>query len=143
VDGNGCRSRRDERSDGDLSGQAEQDSRISICSYDDHGWLFQSERLSEQDTESATEALSEGPIRQEQVVCTGTPDHRYGTVVMGFGQDLGSVSVVWESDCDGERGVFFSGVVRELTPDVLYWALSPGWTGGVPDGVPLPDQLRQ
>ena len=34
------------------------------------------------------------------------------------------------------------GQVRELTPDVLYWALSPGWTGDGTD-VPLPPELRQ
>ena len=101
---------------------------MPICRYDADGWLVQSERLSEQDTESALAALSAAPIRQEQPACSGTPGQRYGTVVMGNGRDLGSVSVVWESDCAGERGVFFSGVVRELTPEVLYWALSPGWT---------------
>jgi hypothetical protein len=29
-----------------------------------------------------------------------------------------------------------------LTPDLLYWALSPGWSGAVPRGVPFPDRLR-
>jgi hypothetical protein len=31
---------------------------------------------------------------------------------------------------------------RELTPDVLYWALSPGFSGGFDGTVPLPKQLR-
>jgi hypothetical protein len=37
--------------------------------------------------------------------------------------------------------VTVDGDVRELTPDVLYWALSPGWSG---DGtnLPLPPELR-
>ena len=32
---------------------------------------------------------------------------------------------------------------RLLTSDVLYWALSPGWTGGVSGDIPLPKELRQ
>jgi hypothetical protein len=141
VDGSGCTPRFDQRSDADLGGQADRRSRMSICRYDPDGWLVQSERLSEQDTESATEALSAAPIRQGQSPCSGTPV-RHSTVVMGFGHDLGSVWVRWGSQCGGERGVFFSGVVRELTPDILFWALSPGWSGSVPDGVPMPDRLR-
>ena len=31
---------------------------------------------------------------------------------------------------------------RELTEDVLYWALSPGWSGAVSGDVPLPPHLR-
>ena len=29
-----------------------------------------------------------------------------------------------------------------LTADVLYWALSPGWSGTVPGDVSLPSELR-
>jgi len=38
--------------------------------------------------------------------------------------------------------VTVDGQVRELTADVVYWALSPGWSG---DGtnLPLPPELRQ
>ena len=39
--------------------------------------------------------------------------------------------------------VTVDGHVRELTSDVLYWALSPGWSGSVPDGVSLPSELRK
>jgi hypothetical protein len=31
---------------------------------------------------------------------------------------------------------------RRLTADVLYWALSPGWSGSFPAGVPVPERLR-
>ena len=31
---------------------------------------------------------------------------------------------------------------RIQTEDVLYWALSPGWSGSVPEGVALPSKLR-
>ena len=35
------------------------------------------------------------------------------------------------------------GPDRELTADVLYWALSPGWSGTVPGDVSLPSELRR
>jgi hypothetical protein len=36
-----------------------------------------------------------------------------------------------------------SGVdARMLDSTVLYWALSPGWSGSVPEGVSLPSELR-
>ena len=80
---------------------------MSVCRYDPDGWLVQSERLSPHDTESARDALSRAPMRQEQPACS-KPGERYGTVLMGNGDDLGSVWVVWESKCASRRGVFYS-----------------------------------
>ncbi len=97
--------------------------------------------LSEPDTESALAALAAAPM-QDQPPCS-KPDERYGYVMMGDWRVLGSVMVAWESKCASRRGAFFSGAVRELTPEILYWALSPGWTGSVSGDVPLPDRLRR
>jgi hypothetical protein len=36
-----------------------------------------------------------------------------------------------------------AGEDRLVTADVLYWALSPGWSGAVDDGIPLPEVLRR
>jgi hypothetical protein len=39
--------------------------------------------------------------------------------------------------------VFLDGDREKLlTADVLYWALSPGWSGAVGNDVPVPDRLR-
>ncbi len=70
------------------------------------------------------------------------PDEPLGKILTGSG-DLGSSRIVFESFCPPANGVFLSGVVRELTAEILYWALSPGWSGGVDGSVPLPDQLRR
>jgi hypothetical protein len=59
------------------------------------------------------------------------------------GSDLGSFRVSWAEECGDFRGVFGSGVHKQLTSDVLYWALSPGWSGEIPDGVPFPSVLRR
>jgi hypothetical protein len=39
--------------------------------------------------------------------------------------------------------VTVDGDVRELTPEVVLWALSPGWTGSLDAGIPLPVRLRE
>jgi hypothetical protein len=52
--------------------------------------------------------------------------------------------VVWEGAPCADRGVFIDARERrELTEEVMYWALSPGWSGGVDAGVPLPAALRR
>ena len=32
---------------------------------------------------------------------------------------------------------------HDLTADVLYWVLSPGWSGAVEGDVPMPTELRR
>ena len=54
-------------------------------------------------------------------------------------QDL-SAGVELSGNCPAVTGPGTEGAV---TADVLYWALSPGWTGGVDGNVPLPPELRQ
>ncbi len=42
-----------------------------------------------------------------------------------------------------DRGLLIGDDRRQLTSDVLYWALSPGWSGVVERWVPLPADLRE
>jgi hypothetical protein len=44
---------------------------------------------------------------------------------------------------DACHGFSWDGDEHDLTADVLYWVLSPGWSGGVEGEVPMPDMLRQ
>ena len=116
--------------------------RWSVCRYSGDGWLVQSELLTADQSGQLLAAVQDAPLRTTDVPCATDPE-RVGRVVVGDGSDLGSVALVFESFCPGENGVFMSGTVRELTADVLHWALSPGWSGGVDGSVPLPDEFRQ
>jgi hypothetical protein len=127
VDANGCPSY-----GGDAVTLA--DDAMTICRYDGIRQLEQSERLSGDDLEAAQAALAAAP----------PGDYSYcgkvhtSTVVMVAASWSASVDL----DCgrldliNGRRGF------RMLTPDVLYWALSPGWSGDG-TGLPLPKELRR
>lgn len=119
--------------------------RWSVCRYGADGWLRESELLSEADSATFLQAVTDAPLKeQNEPSCEGVAGAEpAGHVRAGSGGDVGSVSIVFESWCPPENGVFLSGAVRELTPDILYWAISPGWSGGVDGSVPLPDQLRR
>ena len=136
-DPNGCAVR-----DGTDVAQGDGD-RWSLCRYSGDGWLAQSELLSTDESQRFEAAVADAPLdagEGEPCADVGPPD---GRVAAGSGSDLGSISIVFESWCPSRNGIFLAGAVRELTPDVLYWALSPGWSGGVDGSVPLPDQLRR
>lgn len=114
---------------------------VSVCRYAADGWLEQSERLDAAGARAALRAVEQAPVRRGAGACP--PDSgRHPEVELVTGSHLGTVRVVWAAACAAGRGVFVDGVVRELTPDVLYWALSPGWSGAVDASVPLPDPLR-
>ena len=114
-----------------------------MCRYGPDGWLEQSDSCCRRRTARRPwEALAAAPLRQDHEGCPGHPD-RYPQVVFTGGTDLGSVRVVSDSECPEGHGVFFSGIVRELTEDVMFWALSPGWSGSVSGDVPLPEGLRR
>lgn len=117
-------------------------SRLSVCRYAADGWLERSERLSAADTASALAAVSNAPLADSSEPCPATPQ-RYPEVVLTQGSGLGSITVVWEAGCEAENGVFLSGVRRELTGDVLYWAIPPGWTGAVPTQLRMPLASRR
>ena len=109
---------------------------MAVCRYDRSGALEQSERLTGDEVEAALAALQqapagypagcpdEAPEQPEEVLLTAGSF----SAVAGFGGGCPSLMV------DGER--------RELTAEVLYWALSPGWQGSVDATTPLPPRLR-
>ena len=52
------------------------------------------------------------------------------------------VQVFYDAQCPAANGAIINGRRVELTEDILYWVLSPGWLGTVHRDVPLPDPLR-
>jgi hypothetical protein len=133
VDPNGC-SATDDGGPG-MAGEGE----VPVCRYDEEGRLVQSERLIGDDAIAAADAVRATPQEDGGNLCDN-PDTEY--VVMGVEGDRVEVQYAGNSTC-ADRGVFIEGVGHALTADVLYWALSPGWTGSVDEHVPLPDQLRR
>jgi hypothetical protein len=111
------------------------DDAMVVCRYDGIARLEQSERLTGSDLEAAEAALKAAPPARSYSYC-GKVDTT--SVLM--------VSASWTAHVDldcGRLDVLTDGPdFRTLTPDVLYWALSPGWTG---DGtnLPLPKELRR
>lgn len=139
VDPNGCPLGDDPTVTGDADS-------MSVCRYDgSRGILVQSERLVGDDVDAALAALDAAPETTYAPPCpepVGGPEQVTQYVVMLH--DGTRYSVAWEGEQCRDHGVFVD--VRErrtLTADVLYWALSPGWTGSVDGNVPLPDQLRR
>jgi hypothetical protein len=112
------------------------DGAVSVCRYDDTGLLEQSEALVGQHAGDAVRALQAAP---EPTACadSSTGSQPHGVVLLRAAGTTARVDLV--PDCPR---VTVDGDVRELTPDVLYWALSPGWTGDA-TGLPLPAELRQ
>jgi hypothetical protein len=112
------------------------DGAVSVCRYDDTGLLEQSEALVGQDAGDAVRALQAAPAPTTCAdASAGSQPH--GVVLLRAAGTSARVDLV--PACPR---VTVDGDVRELTPDVLYWALSPGWTGDA-TGLPLPPQLRQ
>jgi hypothetical protein len=131
-DANGCTSQRGEAPPGDVPEGA-----MTVCRYGEDGLLEQSELLTGEDTDRAVAALGAAPTAPDGPGCAPdatavAPLVRLRTADIHANVDLGG-------DCPTVHGL---GPDRELTPDVLYWALSPGWSGSFPDGVPVPKELR-
>ena len=104
---------------------------MTVCRYDDAGLLEQSELLSGADLKSAELALWAAPA-ETATDCDALP-----------AQTIRLASVAEDAGIDLSCGTLtVHGEARRLTADVLYWALSPGWSGSVPDGVSLPSELR-
>jgi hypothetical protein len=110
---------------------------LSVCRYDGTGALEQSEALFGEDAGKAVTALQAAP---DPGACADTSkgSQPHEVVVMKAAGVSARVDLV-----DGCPRVTVDGKVRELTADVVYWALSPGWSGEVPAGVPLPPELRR
>lgn len=117
---------------------------MSICRYTADGWLEQSERLSAADTAKAVTALNTAPdgTKPLRTYCQPEPDDP-GTVITMNSSDY-AAEVVLDKPCTLNTS-FRSEVdgYRKLTRDVMFWALSPGWSGSLAPGVPKPEPLRQ
>ena len=125
LDPNGCPV--DVRSDPVVPGDS-----MTVCRYDEAGLLEQSELLRGADLKAAELSLEITPA-VTATDCDAPPAQtiRLSTVAEDAGIDLSCGTLI------------VHGEARRLTPDLLYWALSPGWSGSVPDGVSLPSELRR
>jgi hypothetical protein len=129
VDGNGCSPRF-----GDGSEAATRGGQVRLCRYDDQGWLEQSEVLTGQDASDAVTALDAAPAEETH----SCPMPKQMTrVEVTAGDLLGNVEL-----SDTCQGFGWHDHWHKLTADVLYWVLSPGWSGQIPDGVTM-DKLRK
>jgi hypothetical protein len=133
VDPNGC-SATDDGGPG-TAGAGE----VPVCRYDEAGRLVQSEKLTGDDAEAAAAAVAAAPESTGWDDCRNDPTEY---VVMGVEGERVEVQYAGLPTC-GDRGTRVKGLRHDLTADVLFWALSPGWTGSVDGAVPLPDPLRQ
>ncbi len=107
------------------------DDSMSVCRYDPSGQLEQSELLKGADVKAAELALWAAPAATA-TDCDALP-----------AQTIRLTSSAEDAGIDLSCGTFMvRGEARQLTEDVLYWALSPGWSGSVPGGVSLPSELR-
>jgi len=132
VDGNGC-SVEDDFGPG-MAGAGE----VPVCRYDTERRLVQSELLTGDDAAAAVAAVRAAPQSRGWNDCKNGVDEY---VVMGVDGVRVEVQYAGNVTC-GDRGIRVGGVRHDLSEDVLYWALSPGWSGSVGQGVPLPEQLR-
>jgi hypothetical protein len=124
LDPNGCPV--DSSSDPVVPGDS-----MTVCRYDSTGLLEQSELLTGPDLDAAEAALQAAPA-STPADCDAEP-----------GQALRMASVAEDARIDLNCDTLTEhGAARQLTKDVLYWALSPGWSGSVPHGVSLPSELR-
>jgi hypothetical protein len=113
---------------------------VRLCRYAGDGWLEQSELLTDDDALEAVAALDSAPTRRTHGCPAPNPAHpeALGFILVTHGESSARVQINW---CQGIFG--WGGTERDLSAEVLYWVLSPGWSGGVDGGLPLPDQLRQ
>ena len=124
VDANGCPPRQHQ--------EVPVRDQVVVCRYEE-ARLVQSELLSAEDSRSAVAALRSAPIvHRLGDMCGDTPVTSIRMV--GAGIEGGVVPQCRTAYADGEN--------RRMTSDVLYWALSPGWSGALPRGAPLPERLR-
>jgi hypothetical protein len=113
---------------------------MSVCRYDEAGRLEQSEWLDADDAGTA-----------EQVIRSASPDARKGppcirphapSTTIHMVSTAFDATVTFGGSCWFDTRVTSGVDAWMLDPEVLYWALSPGWSGSVPGDVPLPSELR-
>jgi hypothetical protein len=113
---------------------------MSVCRYDADGGLEQSELLDAGDAARAEDAVRSAPADGRRGPYCPTP-HAPTTVIRMVSRSL-DATVSFGGSCWSDTRVTFEGFGGMLGRKVLYWALSPGWSGSVPDGVSLPSELR-
>ena len=128
VDANGCAAHATD------AGPDLAEGLVRLCRYGIDDWLEQSELLTGQDAADALAALESAPAKGDRM-CTMALT---GPVVQVTSADAqGRVTL------DACHGFAWDGAEHDLTADVLYWVLTPGWSGGVEGDVPMPDKFRQ
>jgi hypothetical protein len=132
VDPNGCATQLE------MAVQSTSD-RLSVCGYGPDGWLAQSELLSPADSREAMRAVVATP-RARPATRRCLEERLLELPAVTLGSAVFSSTVSFGCAAVDAAGVGLGG--RELTSDVLYWALSPGWSGPVAPDVPVPDRLR-
>jgi hypothetical protein len=110
------------------------DGTVRLCRYDLDDWLEQSETLSGDDAAAAVAALEAAPAKGDRMC---TMELSGPVVLVSSPQAEGRVTL------DACQGFSWDGADHDLTADVLYWMLSPGWSGGVSGDVPMPERFRQ
>jgi hypothetical protein len=128
VDANGCAARASD------AGPALAEGLVRLCRYGVDDWLEQSEMLTGQDAADAIAALEAAPVKGNRM-CTMALT---GPTVQVTTADAGGRVTL-----DACHGFSWDFAEYDLTADVLYWVLSPGWSGGVEGDVPMPAKLRQ
>jgi hypothetical protein len=117
------------------------DGRWSVCRYGPDGWLRESVLLTASESAELEAAVGAAPVRREVENCGEPTDlEPVGQVLAGSGGPLGLVSIVFESWCPEDNGIYLSGTTRELTEDVMRFALTPGFSGGLDGSVPVPQE---
>lgn len=137
ADGNGCSVRQDD------TGPEVAPGTVAVCRYDAERLLEQSELLTGGDAEAAAAAVQAAPSGSQHGggPCPATPVEPYGAVLLR--ETDRDVTVVFGSSCALDNGVSSGAERRRLTADVLYWSLSPGWSGGFSGTVPVPEHFRR
>ena len=103
---------------------------MRLCRYGIDDWLEQSELLTGQDAADALAALEAAPAKGDRM-CT--------MALTGPVVQVSSAEAQGRVTLDACHGFSWDGDEHDLTADVLYWVLSPGWSGGVEGDVPMPD----
>lgn len=84
---------------------------FSICRYDEDEWLTASRRLIGEDARAAQTAIFSAPIRTKDGDCPDPGPLPRIALLQGGGY---VATVVTDSSCEGDNGVFMSGTVRDL-----------------------------
>jgi hypothetical protein len=116
------------------------DDGMSVCRYDEGGQLEQSELLDADDARTAEQAVRTAPLdtrRGPPCIRPHAPSTTIRMVSSAF-----DATVSFGGSCWFDTRVTSGVDARMLDSTVLYWALSPGWSGSVPEGVSLPSELR-